>query len=88
MRLAALATVAAVALGSLQAQAQVVRGEDKVVYKKITTVDITEVEIGAGRAKPNGDYLSSHKRPNFKSLIALRTDFNPELQKSVERIQP
>ena len=80
-------TVAAVILGAPAAFAQdVIQEADKTVYKKKTVIDFNDVTLEGELTKPEGSYLLNRKRTRFGSLIKLRNDFLPELQKSVDNL--
>lgn len=82
------AAVAFLALASTSAFAEdkVVREADKTVFRKKTTIDFTDVAIDGELTKPEGSYSVSKKKTTFKTLIKVRDNFNPELQKSVENL--
>lgn len=71
---------------AVMAQDKVVREADKTVFRKKTTVDFTDVAIDGELSKPEGSYSVSKKKTTFKTLIKVRDNFNPELQKSVENL--
>ncbi len=73
--------VAAFAAATALAQA----GE-KVVYKKRTIIDFNDVTLEGELTKPEGSYVLNRKKTKFTSLIKLRGDFIPELQKSVDNL--
>ncbi len=82
---------AAIAIFSLISTAaladdKVVREADKTVFRKKTTIDFTDVAIDGELTKPEGSYSVSKKKTTFKTLIKVRDNFNPELQKSVENL--
>lgn len=83
-----LAVLAVVALTSSSALAEdkVLREADKTVFRKKTTIDFTDVAIDGELTKPEGSYSVSKKKTTFKTLIKVRDNFNPELQKSVENL--
>lgn len=83
-----LSAIALVSLMSTAAFAQdkVVREADKTVFRKKTTIDFTDVAIDGELTKPEGSYSVSKKKTTFKTLIKVRDNFNPELQKSVENL--
>ncbi|HCF61726.1 MAG TPA: hypothetical protein DFS52_27485 [Myxococcales bacterium] len=86
-RFLALMTVATVILGAPAAFAQdVIQEADKTVYKKKTVIDFNDVTLEGELTKPEGSYLLNRKRTRFGSLIKLRNDFLPELQKSVDNL--
>lgn len=62
--------------------------QDKVVTKDKRQNLSFEDELVEGQAsKPELFYLFQKKNFNYKRLIKLRDNFNPELRKSVEDIQ-
>lgn len=65
---------------------KVVREADKTVFRKKTTIDFTDVAVEGELTKPEGSYSVSKKKTTFKTLIKLRDNFNPELQKSVDNL--
>lgn len=80
-------TAALLVSASVPAMAQnVVREADKTVYKKRTTIDFSDVNLEGTLTKPEGQYGLSRSKTKFNSLIKLRTNFSPELQKSVEQL--
>jgi len=82
------AATLAIALGAGTAHAEpaVVQEADKTVYKKKTVIDFNDVTLEGELTKPEGSYLLNKKRTRFGSLINLRNDFLPELQKSVDNL--
>ncbi len=61
--------------------------EPKVVYKSKTEIDFEGVEVDGELVKPQGALLLDRKRANFNPLIKLRTDFDDEIDKSVDEIK-
>ena len=82
---AGLAVISLMSTVSL-AQDKVTREADKTVFRKKTTIDFTDVAIDGELTKPEGSYSVSKKKTTFKTLIKVRDNFNPELQKSVENL--
>lgn len=81
--------VVAMALASVafaQGKVNVVQEADKVVVRKKTVIDFTDVQLEGELTKPEGSYAISKNRTRFKSLIKVRENFNPELQKSVDNL--
>jgi hypothetical protein len=86
-RLFAGLAVVSLAISSVAvAQDKVTREADKTVFRKKTTIDFTDVAIDGELTKPEGSYSVSKKKTTFKTLIKVRDNFNPELQKSVENL--
>ena len=83
--LAAAVLMAATAVPAF-AQGKVVQEADKTVFRKKTTIDFTDVAVEGELTKPEGTYALSKKKTNFKSLIKVRDNFVPELQKSVDNL--
>ena len=84
--------VALIALLSLPAAAEerpgvkVVQEADKVVVRKRTVIDFNDVTVEGELTRPEGSYVLNRNRTRFPSLIRLRDDFNPELQKSADNL--
>lgn len=68
------------------AAAQEAGGGDRVVFKKRTVIDFNEVTLEGELTKPEGSYVLNRKKTKFSSLIKLRDNFLPELQKSVDNL--
>lgn len=79
------AVVTAVAAPSF-AQDKVIREADRVVTRKKTVIDFTDVAVEGELTKPEGSYSVSKKKTTFRTLIKVRDNFNPELQKSVDNL--
>ncbi len=60
--------------------------EDKVVVRKRTVIDFNDVTVEGELTKPEGSYLMNRNKTRFQSLIRLRDNFNPELQKSADNL--
>jgi len=65
---------------------KVVQEPDKVVVRKRTVIDFNDVTVEGELTKPEGSYVLDRSRTHFNSLIRLRDDFNPELQKSADNL--
>ena len=72
--------------GLAVAEDKVIHEEDKTIYKKKTVVDFNDVTLEGDLTKPEGSYLIDKKKARFSSLIKLRSNFLPELQKSVDNL--
>jgi len=65
---------------------KIVREADKVVVRKRTVIDFNDVTVEGELTKPEGSYLLNRNKTRFPSLIRLRDNFNPELQKSADNL--
>jgi len=72
--------------GAAFAEDKVIHEEDKTIFKKKTVVDFNDVTLEGDLTKPEGSYLIDKKKARFSSLIKLRDNFLPELQKSVDNL--
>ena len=61
--------------------------EPKVIYKERTEIDFEGVEVAGELVRPQGSLVLERKRAQFNSMIKLRTDFDDEMDKSVEEIK-
>ena len=61
--------------------------EPKVVYKERTEIDFESVDVVGELVRPQGALLLDRKRAQFNSMIKLRTDFDDEMDKSVDEIK-
>ena len=61
--------------------------EPKVIYKSKTEIDFEGVEIQGELVRPQGSLILDRKRAQFNSMIKLRTDFDDEMDKSVDEIK-
>lgn len=85
--LAALLATGILGVGSVAAaQERVIQEEDRIVYRQKTIVDFNEVTLEGELTKPEGTYGMARKRTSFSSLIQMRENFLPELQKSVDNL--
>jgi hypothetical protein len=74
------------ALGEEKRGVKVIQEADKVVVRKRTVIDFNDVTVEGELTKPEGSYVLNRNRTRFQSLIRLRDDFNPELQKSADNL--
>ena len=65
---------------------RVVQEPDKVIVRKRTVIDFSDVTVEGELTKPEGSYLLNRNKTRFQSLIRLRDNFNPELQKSADNL--
>ena len=54
--------------------------------RKLTVIDFNDVTVEGELTKPEGSYVLNRNRTRFPSLIRLRDNFNPELQKSADNL--
>ncbi|HZX95641.1 MAG TPA: hypothetical protein VFE90_14055 [Myxococcales bacterium] len=66
--------------------AKVIQEPDKVIVRKKTVIDFNDVTVEGELTRPEGSYLLNRGRTQFESLIRLRDNFNPELQKSADNL--
>ena len=59
----------------------------QIVYKQKTEIDFEGIELQGTLVKPQGALLLDRKRASFNPLIKLRTDFDQEMNKSVDEIK-
>jgi hypothetical protein len=62
-------------------------GDKKVIYKERTEIDFEGVEVAGELVKPQGALLLDRKRANFNPLIKLRTDFDEEMDQSIDEVK-
>ncbi|TSC21504.1 hypothetical protein [Corallococcus sp. Z5C101001] len=90
--LAAVVMVGGLGAGPALAQDQgkdsvkVIQEEDRTVYRKKTVIDFTDVAVEGELTKPEGSYVLNRKKTDFQSLIKVRENFDPELQKSADNL--
>jgi len=59
----------------------------KVIYKQRTEIDFEGVEVQGQLVKPQGALLLDRRSASFNPLIKLRTDFDQEMNDSVNEIK-
>jgi hypothetical protein len=64
----------------------VVREADKILVRKRTVIDFNDMTIEGELTRPEGSYLLNRRRTRFPSLLKLRDNFDPELQKSADNL--
>lgn len=65
---------------------KVIQEADREVFRKKTVIDFTDVAVEGELTKPEGSYVLHRKKTDFQSLIKVRENFDPELQKSVDNL--
>mgnify|MGYP004393002705 FL=1 len=61
--------------------------EPKVIYKERTEIDFEGVELQGELVRPQGSLILDRKRASFNSMVWIRTDFDDEMDKTVEEIK-
>ena len=59
----------------------------KVIYKQKTEIDFEGVEVDGALVKPQGSLLLERKHAKFNPMIKLRTDFDDEMEQSVNEVK-
>ena len=65
---------------------KVVQEADRIVVRKRTVIDFNDVTVEGELTKPERSYVLDRNRTRFPSLVRLRDNFNPELQKSADNL--
>ena len=81
-----LALAAPPAAAQSNVREKVVQEADKTVFRKKTVIDFTDVAVEGELIKPEGSYVLDRNRTRFRSLVKVRDNFAPELQKSVDNL--
>ena len=61
--------------------------EPKVIYKQKTEIDFEGVEIAGELVRPQGTLILDRQRAKFNSMVWIRSDFDDEMDKSVEEVK-
>ena len=64
----------------------VVQQEDKISYKKKTTIDFSDKTIEGELVKPEGAFVGVRKDIKFKNFIKVRANFRDKLEESSDNI--
>jgi hypothetical protein len=56
----------------------------RILRQKVTEVDFDGLDVNATLVKPTGVLVSERRRESFNSLIALRANFDSEMDASVD----
>lgn len=87
MRVFALALLAiGVPFTVARAEEKVIQEPDKTIVRKKTVIDFTDVAVEGELTKPEGSYVTDRNKTRFKSLVKVRDNFLPEIQKSVDNL--
>ena len=62
------------------------REDDKIVYKKKTSIDFSDTTIEGELTKPEGAYLGVRKNIKFKNFIKIRSNFRDKIADSSDNI--
>ena len=84
------------ALGSLSLVAQkaqaneeevkIIQEEDKVVFKKETALDFSDVMLSGELIKPNAAYVKNRRKTKFPTLIEHRSNFRAEMMETLDKL--
>ena len=88
MYLAALALALFLAIHTYgtAAAAEDIRQEDKITYKKKTSIDFSDKMIEGELTKPEGSFVGVRKNIKFKNFIKVRANFRDKLSSSADNI--
>ena len=62
-------------------------GDRKVIYKSTTEIDFEDLEIEGVLQRPQSALVLERKKAAFNPLVKLRTDWNNEIDESVDSIK-
>tara|TARA_R110002110_G_scaffold206853_1_gene419044 strand:+ start:59 stop:319 length:261 start_codon:yes stop_codon:yes gene_type:complete len=65
---------------------KIIKGKDKIVYKKNTTINFSESVVDGELIKPRGGFHQSKARAKFNSLIIYRKDFVDKMIKNAKKL--
>ena len=65
---------------------KVIKGKDKIVYKKNTIINFNERTVDGELIKPKGGFIQSRGRAKFNSLIKYRKDFVDNMKKRAKSL--
>jgi hypothetical protein len=68
------------------AEEKVIHEADKTIVRKKTVIDFTDVAVEGDLTKPEGSYVLDRNKTRFQSLVKVRDNFVPELQKSADNL--
>ena len=63
-----------------------VQEEDKITYKKKTSIDFSDKTIEGELVKPEGAFVGVRKDIKFKNFIKVRANFRDKLAESADNI--
>ena len=59
----------------------------KVQYKQKTEIDFEGLDVSGELVKPQSALVLDRKKASFNPLIKLRTDFNAEMEQSIDEVK-
>ena len=68
------------------AEEKVIHEADKTIVRKKTVIDFTDVAVEGDLTKPEGSYVLDRNKTRFQSLVKIRDNFVPEMQKSADNL--
>ena len=69
------------------AQEELERQPDRVVHKRKTIIEFSDLRLNGTVVGPSSVYITSRRRAGFTSLIRLRANFLPEILVSVNQLE-
>ena len=89
-RRVAIAAVLSAALAAAAAEKpqglKIVQQPDKVIVRKRTVVDFSDVTVEGELIMPAGSYVLNRNKTRFEPLIQLRDNFDAELRSSADNL--
>ena len=86
MMLILLAMLIALIFASTAYAQDAVQQEDKISYRKKTTIDFSDKTIEGELVKPEGAFVGVRKDIKFKNFIKVRANFRDKLAESSDNI--
>jgi hypothetical protein len=87
MRVFAAFTFVAAVLVAAPAMAQIIRGQDRVVYEPVTVLEFGDDLVTSIHQRPAGEFVTGRPQAaRFGSLIKVRASLQPELEASVAKL--
>jgi len=65
---------------------KVIKGKDKIIYKKNTIINFDGSIVDGELIKPKGGFIQSRGRAKFNSLIRYRKDFVDKMIKQAKKL--
>ena len=81
-----LAAVLSLVVATSAYSQDVVQQEDKITYKKKTTIDFSDKTIEGELTKPEGAFVGVRKDIKFKNFIKIRANFRDKLAETADNI--